>query len=254
MCRRVRPLQTLPQPYFRASHPFNTQCQARSYVLGLTLQWGGTCLSNCNHDGPVLTKVTLHCSGLGKGVYGYADSLIKPASIDHVVDSSTTGSCPTGYFVHGIQVVVAGTCNGKCDADGPSLRRFILQCQRLLSHFREDKALRELEVGAVLLLDAVVLPAGTGSVIAAVRSDSGHSSMIAPIVASGTIAVDGVSASTYVSVRGRLPHCSLHAACCFLRLYSTLVSSTMLLESTGTAIGDIAMSSVRILPCMQQCF
>eukprot|EP00929_Paragymnodinium_shiwhaense_P107711 TRINITY_DN7407_c0_g1_i2.p3 TRINITY_DN7407_c0_g1~~TRINITY_DN7407_c0_g1_i2.p3 ORF type:complete len:128 (-),score=14.40 TRINITY_DN7407_c0_g1_i2:226-609(-) len=125
---------------------------------------------------------------------------------------------------------------------------------KILSYFREDKAVRELEVGAVLLLDAVALPAGTGSVIVAVRSDSGHGGMIAPILASGTIAVDGVSASTYASARGRLPQCSLHAACCFLRLYSTLVSLTMLLESATTAIGDIAMSSVRILPCMQQCF
>jgi len=49
------------------------------------------------------------------------------------VNTTKDASCSEGYVVTAVRVVYGGTCEGKCNLDGGTVRQLELVCQRLRS-------------------------------------------------------------------------------------------------------------------------
>lgn len=80
--------------------------------------------------------------------------------------------------------------------------------------------------------DELLLPSGLRSRILSITKDATKHGMFAPLTASGTITVDGVTASNYATVGGlHIPHSAMHASFMLSRLFSAFQTTD---SSTAT--------------------
>jgi len=99
-----------------------------SAITGLGFRWTGTCQGYCHHDGPVLRQMSTlsqYMSDDTLGDYGEAHMHVDSA-IHH--GGWRDVRCPGKRYMTGMQVNTAGTCQGRCNPDGPVIRRVILFC------------------------------------------------------------------------------------------------------------------------------
>merc|ERR1712151_1474488 len=100
-----------------------------------------------------------------------------------------------------------------------------------------DKSVRNLKIGDELIV--VVEGTTMTSSILSIERDSGEEGMFAPLMASGTVIVDGVVASNYATVGNlQIPHGAMHAAFFPLRAYKQLGLETLLRRFWSLACPD----------------
>jgi len=102
-----------------------------------------------------------------------------------------------------------------------SLGEFLASANHLVFANEEDVLVADVQVGDLLSV------ADGKSMVLSVRQSVGSQGMFAPLTASGTIAVDGVLASSYAapSTTLRLPHGMAHAVAFPTRMFHGLQSS-----------------------------
>jgi hypothetical protein len=71
---------------------------------------------------------TLKADALDVTMKGSEQAVIGPGKFVHT--TTPVGSCPTGYFVTGVQLIYSGTCHNQCEGDGGILAGLRLVCQR----------------------------------------------------------------------------------------------------------------------------
>lgn len=104
-------------------------CPGRRFMTGLKVWVVGYCKKRvCELDGPLLYSIQLICRAPADHNAGGNLDDSKSISLKRGAYTRHEDECRRGTFMHSLSVETKGTCQNKCDGDGPVMTKINFRC------------------------------------------------------------------------------------------------------------------------------